>query len=156
MSKSGVGRREFMKAAGVSAAALGTGGSLGAQTEQHKKRTDPPLAPASKFPKLAIITNYSPQKLAFATETGYEGVVVKMGKEFNPYLSDSQIDQILATSRDTGCRIISVEGFYDLQGKGINHIDPDPTTRRSMNEKFIHIFTTIIKLWELLCLNQYL
>lgn len=139
MSKSMVGRRDFIKAAGVSAAALGTGGSLGAQTEQgNKKNVDPPLAPATKFPKLAIITNYSPQKLAFATQTGYEGVVVKMGKEFNPYLSDSQIDQILATSRETGCRIISVEGFFDLQGKGINHIDPDPAVRNSMNEKFIH------------------
>lgn len=138
MNESRVGRRQFMKAAGVSAAALGAGGSLSAQTEEGGKRADPALAPATQFPKLAIITNYSPQKLAFATETGYEGVVVKTGKEFNPHLSDSQIEQILATSRETGCRIISVEGFYDLEGKGINHIDPDPAVRRSMNETFIH------------------
>ena len=130
MSKSRVGRREFMKAAGVSAAAMGAGGNLGAQTE-GKKHSDVPLAPATKFPKLAIITNYSRQKLAFATRTGYEGVVVKVGKNFNPYLSDTQIDQIIATSRETGCRIISVECFFDVQGKGINHIAPDPAERRS-------------------------
>jgi sugar phosphate isomerase/epimerase len=136
MSKSRVGRREFMKAAGVSAAAMGAGGNLGAQTE-GKKDADIPLAPATKFPKLAIITNYSRQKLAFATQTGYEGVVVKVGKDFNPYLSDTQIDKIIATSRETGCRIISVEGFYDSHGKGLNHIDPDPAARREMNAKFI-------------------
>jgi sugar phosphate isomerase/epimerase len=137
MSKSRVGRREFMKAAGVSAATLGTAGSLGAQTG-GEKRPDVPLAPATKFPKLAIITNYSREKLDFATRTGYEGVVVKVGKDFNPYLSDTQIDQIIATSRETGCRIISVECFSDLQGKGINHIAPDPAERRSSNDKFAH------------------
>ncbi len=126
-----------MKAAGMSAAALGAAGSLGAETES-RRQSDVPLAPETKYPKLAIITHYSRQKLAFATETGYEGVVVKIGKNFNPYLSDSEIDKILATSRDTGCRIISVECFSDLQGKGINHIAPDPAERRSMNEKFIH------------------
>ncbi|HZT70206.1 MAG TPA: sugar phosphate isomerase/epimerase [Terriglobia bacterium] len=138
MKKSRVGRREFMMAAGASAAALGTNSSLGAQQEKGRKRQDPPLAPETKYPKLAIITNYSRQKLAFATQVGYEGVVVKTGKDFNPYLSDSQIDQILATSRETGCRIISVECFYDGEGKGINHIAPDPAERRSMNERFIH------------------
>ena len=136
MNKSRVGRREFMKAAGVSAAAIGAGGNLGAQTE-GKKHPDVPLAPATKYPKLAIICHYSRQKLAFATQAGYEGVVVKVGKNFNSDLSDTQIDQIIATSRETGCRIISVEGFTDLQGKGINHIDPDPATRREMNEQFI-------------------
>ena len=137
MNKSRVGRRDFIKAAGVSAAALGTGGNLGAQTES-KKHPDVPLASATKFPKLAIITNYSPQKLAFATQTGYEGVVVKVGKDFNPYLSDTQIDQILATSRETGCRIISVECFSGLHGKGINHIAADPAERRSSNDMFAH------------------
>ncbi len=126
-----------MKAAGMSAAALGTAESLGAETES-RRQSDVPLAPATRYPKLAIITNYSRQKLAFATETGYEGVVVKIGKDFNPYLSDTQIDKILATSRETGCRIISVECFSDLRGKGINHIAPDPAERSSMNEKFIH------------------
>jgi len=137
MTNSKVGRREFMKAAGVSAAALGTAGSLGAETE-GKKHPDIPLAPATKYPKLAIITEYSPQKLAFATQAGYEGVVVKTGKDFNPDLSDSQIDRILATSRETGCRIISVEGFFDpAQNEGINHIAPDPAERRKFNELFI-------------------
>ncbi|MCL5005385.1 MAG: sugar phosphate isomerase/epimerase [Acidobacteria bacterium] len=137
MKQSKVGRREFMKTAGVSAATLGTAGSLGAEAGDEKRR-DVGFAPETKFPKLALITNYSPQKLAFATETGYEGVVVKVGKDFNPYLSDRQIDKILATSRDTGCRIISVECFSDLEGKGINHIAPDPAVRRSSNEFFIH------------------
>ena len=138
MKQSKVGRRDFMKAAGVSAAALGAGGSLGAAEGDDQKPKDIPLAPETKFPKLALITDYSPQKLAFATETGYEGVVVKTGKDFNPYLSESQIDKILATSRETGCRIISVECFNDLKGNWINHIDPDPAARRAMNEKFIH------------------
>jgi sugar phosphate isomerase/epimerase len=137
MKPSKVGRREFIKTAGVSAAALGTAGGLGAEPAEEERR-DVPLAPETKFPKLAFITEYSPQKLAFATQTGYEGVVVKVGKDFNPYLSDSQIDKILATSRETGCRIISVECFSDLQDKGINHIDPDPAERRASNEKFIH------------------
>src|SRR5574338_1456903 len=100
-----VGRRDFIRAAGASAAALGAAGSLGAQTEESK-HADVPLAPATKFPKLAIITNFSRQKLAFATETGYEGVVVKTGKEFNTYLSDSKIAQILSSARETGSRII--------------------------------------------------
>jgi sugar phosphate isomerase/epimerase len=136
MKKPSVGRREFIKAAGVSAAALGTAGSLGAEEKENRKHRDVPLAPETKFPKLALITEYSPQKLAFATKTGYEGAVVKTGKDFNPFLSDGAIDKILATSRETGCRIISVECFFDLDGKGINHIDPDPVARRAINEKF--------------------
>ncbi|HVA00368.1 MAG TPA: twin-arginine translocation signal domain-containing protein, partial [Terriglobia bacterium] len=84
MKKPSVGRREFMKAAGISAAALGAAGSLGAAEAGDKNHRDVPLAPETKYPKLALITDYSPQKLAFATETGYEGVVVKTGKDFNP------------------------------------------------------------------------
>jgi len=136
MKQSKAGRRDFIKAAGATVAALGAAGSLEAG---EKRATKPPvpLAPETKFPKLALITEYSPQKLAFATKAGYEGVVVKVGKDFNPYVSDSQIDKILAASRDTGCRIISVECFY-LHGKGINHIAPDPAERREANEMFIH------------------
>ncbi|MEJ2010440.1 MAG: hypothetical protein P8Z30_20190 [Acidobacteriota bacterium] len=66
MRKPSVGRREFMKAAGVSAAALKTTGGLGAETNV-KKHSDVPLAPATQFPKLAFITDYPPQKLAFGT-----------------------------------------------------------------------------------------
>lgn len=135
MKNAGVNRRKFIQAAGISAAALGAPAGLAAE---GKERRDVPLAPETKYPKLAIITEYSPQKLAFATQAGYEGAVVKTGKEFNPYLSDRQIEQILATSRDTGCRIISVECFFDAEGKGINHIDPDPAARRANNERFIH------------------
>src|SRR5207244_6965954 len=79
------------------------------------------LAPETKYPKLAIITPYSPQKLAFATATGYEGVVVPLDNFFDPdKLSDTQIDQIMATSRDTGARIISIECMW-----GLNHIEYD-------------------------------
>ncbi|MGC1296358.1 MAG: hypothetical protein WA869_15095 [Alloacidobacterium sp.] len=58
------------------------------------------------YPKLSIITLYSPQKLAFAAQAGYEGVVVTPGPDFHPGLSDSAIDHILATARDVGIRIV--------------------------------------------------
>ncbi len=136
MKESKAGRREFIKAAGATVAALGASGGLDAK-EQASPRDPVPLAPPTKYPKLALIMHYSPQKLAFATQAGYEGVVIKVGKGFNPYVSDSQIDRILAASRETGCRIISVECFF-LQGKTINHIAPDPAQRRWSNETFIH------------------
>ena len=87
-------RREFLKAAGVSAAAMG---------RPHVSNAAQSSAPASvpddtKYPKLAIKTRYSPQRLAFAASAGYEGVIVDVNDSFDPdKLSDNQIDQILAT-----------------------------------------------------------
>jgi len=87
--------------------------------------------PDTPYPKLFIITPNSPQKLAFAAKTGYEGVVVRPGPDFNPNLSDSAIDRILATARDSGIRIVSIEYF------GPNHPRPDTGKRAAAQAEFI-------------------
>jgi sugar phosphate isomerase/epimerase len=136
MKRPTVGRRNFIKAAGVSAAALGAtrgfamppGESAGALAET---RAESPAE--SKFPQLAIITRYSPAKLRFAAETGYEGVVIASDDSFDPdKLTDSQIDQILAAARDAGIRIISIECMW-----GYNHIARDPAERKEARAKFV-------------------
>jgi sugar phosphate isomerase/epimerase len=138
-SKHPVGRRDFLKIGGASAAALGASGKLTATGEASSAASAPAetasagLAPETKYPKLAIITPYSPQKLAFATAAGYEGVVVPLDDFFDPdKLSDTQIDQILTTSRETGARIISIECMW-----GLNHIDPDRGKREKIHARFI-------------------
>lgn len=137
MPKIRVRRRDFLKIGGASAAALGTPGSLAAKREGGSPPADfglnPEFAPETKFPKLAMITTYSPQKLAFATATGYEGVVIPLDDFFEPdKLTDAQIDQILATSHQTGARIISIECMW-----GLNHIDPNPVGRGRVHARFI-------------------
>ena len=124
-------RRDFLKAGGTSAAVLGVAGAAvpiqAAQAPQAQAGT-----PADTlYPKLSIITPYSPQKLAFAAQAGYEGVVITPGPDFNPNLSDSAIDQILATARNAGIRIVSIEYF------GPNHTDPDAGKRAAANADFI-------------------
>jgi sugar phosphate isomerase/epimerase len=138
-SKREVGRRDFLKIGGASAAALGASGSLPASEAESAASSSSPeptsagFAPDTKYPKLAIITPYSPQKLAFATAAGYEGVVVPLDDFFDPdKLSDTQIDQILATSRHTGARIISIECMW-----GLNHIEPDRAKREQIHARFI-------------------
>ena len=134
-------RRDFLR--GASAAALGSGGlaatggvGLAAASPGKSAASSPAeagLAPDTPYPKLAILTRYSRQKLAFATATGYEGVVVALDEFFDPdKLSDSQIDEILATSRETGARIISIECMW-----GVNHIDPGPAARANAQARFI-------------------
>jgi sugar phosphate isomerase/epimerase len=91
----------------------------------------PGIPPDTSYPKLSIITPYSPQKLAFAGQAGYEGVVITPGPDFNPKLSDSAIDQILATARNAGIRIVSIEYF------GPNHTDPDAGKRAAAQADFI-------------------
>ncbi|MGD0222125.1 MAG: sugar phosphate isomerase/epimerase [Terriglobia bacterium] len=122
-------RRNFLKAGGVSA--LGT---------QIAFTGSPALAQAPEssnprhekgFPQLAIITEYSPQKLAFAGSNDYQGVVMQVGRSFNPKLSDSEIDQILAAARDANVRIISFECMAP------NHIAGDPAKRREAIAEFI-------------------
>ena len=135
MSKAKIARRDFIKVAGASAAALGAGGIRlgGAQgtPEQGTKRE------GKQFPKLALITLFSRPKLAFAAQTGYEGVVVKINRDLDPDFSDSQIDQVLAISRETQCPIISIECMGDARGKDLNHIALDPGERRERQEYFI-------------------
>ncbi|HEY1580657.1 MAG TPA: sugar phosphate isomerase/epimerase family protein [Terracidiphilus sp.] len=128
-------RRDFLKVGGTSAAALGLGGaeaaaSEGAATVQESagKMAVPAETP---YPKLSIITPYSPEKLAFAAQAGYEGVVVTPSKDFNPELSDSAIEKILATARNAGIRIVSIEYF------GPNHTDRDAGKRASANAEFV-------------------
>ncbi len=130
-------RRDFLR--GASAAALGSTSMAAAGSEAlgsglpAAAETFTGLAPDTPYPKLAIISEYSREKLAFATSAGYEGVVVPLDDYFDPdKLSDTQIDEILATSRETGARIISIECMW-----GINHINPDPAARAKTNDRFI-------------------
>ena len=125
-------RRDFLKVGGTSAAALGVVGAAAVPADAAQAPAAPASAPAdTPYPKLSIITPYSPEKLAFAAKAGYEGVVVTPGPDFNPNLSDSAIDQILATARNAGIRIVSIEYF------GPNHTDPDAGKRAAGNAEFI-------------------
>jgi len=163
MNKSVVGRRNFLMAAGASAAALGTAGPLAAranpvpaasaiptplstprmsaESSETPGRQGGPggdatgelLPPDTKYPKLAMITRYSQQRLAFAAAAGYEGVVIPLDDFFDPdKLSDSQVDQILAEARHAGVRILSIECMW-----GMNHIAPDAAERRKARARFI-------------------
>ena len=124
-----VDRRHFLKAGGVSA--LGTQMALagGAALAQESAPSTPPHEKG--FPQLAIITQYSQQKLAFAASTEYQGVVIVVDRSFDPKLSDSQIDQIVTTAREANIRIISIECM------GPNHIASDPAKRREAIADFI-------------------
>lgn len=132
MTKPMVKRRDFLMAAGVSATALGASRSMNAQ--ETGSSASPEALPAdTKFPKLALITRYSPQKLEFAASAGYEGVVIPLDDFFDPdKLSDSQIDQILNTARQAGVRILSIE----CMGK-MNHLARDPAQRRNVHARFV-------------------
>jgi sugar phosphate isomerase/epimerase len=124
-------RRDFLKVGGTSAAALGVVGTAVVPAEAAQASQAPSTPPDTPYPKLSIITPYSPQKLAFAAQAGYEGVVVTPGPDFNPTLSDSAIDQILATARNAGIRIVSIEYFAP------NHTDPDAGKRAAAQADFI-------------------
>ncbi len=125
-------RRDFLKVGGTSAAALGVAGTaVGPIEAAQAPAAQAGTPPDTPYPKLSIITPYSPQKLAFAAQAGYEGVVVTPGPDFNPNLSDSAIDQVLATARDAGIRIVSIEYF------GPNHTDPDAGKRATAQADFI-------------------
>jgi sugar phosphate isomerase/epimerase len=125
-------RRDFLKVGGTSAAALGVAGTAAVPIQAAQApaaQADTP--PDTPYPKLSIITPYSPQKLAFAAQAGYEGVVVTPGEDFNPNLSDSAIEQILATARNAGIRVVSIEYFQP------NHTDPDAGKRAAAQADFI-------------------
>jgi len=122
-------RRYFLKAGGVSA--LGTQMAL-AGSPAPAQESAPSTRPHEKgFPQLAIITRYSPQKLAFAASTEYQGVVITVDRNFNPKLSDSQIDQILTSARQANLPIITIECMNP------NHIASDPAKRREAIADFI-------------------
>jgi sugar phosphate isomerase/epimerase len=125
-------RRDFLKVGGTSTAALGVAATASLPIEAVRApAAQAGTPPDTPYPKLSIITPYSPQKLAFAAQAGYEGVVVTPGPDFNPNLSDSAIDQILATARNAGIRIVSIEYFAP------NHTDPDAGKRTAAQAEFI-------------------
>lgn len=115
-------RRFFLKAGGVSV--LGTQMAL-AEGGAPPQESDASMPSHEKgFPQLAILTQYSPEKLAFAASNHYQGVFIKVDQSFNYRMSDSQIDQALAAARQSNIRIISLECMDP------NHIDRDPGKRR--------------------------
>jgi len=125
-------RRDFLKVGGTSAAALGMTGAKAVTAQTAHEHAGQTAMPAdTPYPKLSIITPYSPEKLAFAAQAGYEGVVVTPGPDFNPNISDSAIDRILAVARDAGIRIVSIEYF------GPNHTDRDASRRAAANAEFV-------------------
>src|SRR5580698_466739 len=125
-------RRDFLKVGGTSAAALGVGGTAAVPIQAAQApAAQPGTPPDTPYPRLSIITPYSPEKLAFAAQAGYEGVVVTPGPDFNPNLSDSAIDQILVTARNAGIRIVSIEYFAP------NHTDSDAGKRSAANAEFV-------------------
>lgn len=88
---------------------------------------------APEFPKLSMLTRYSPERFAFAASTGYEGIEIALDETFDPdRLTDSQIDRAAGAARDAGIRIVGVESMF-----GVNHIDRDPAKRRAANAKFV-------------------
>lgn len=132
-------RRDFLKLSGASAAALGAAAPLAAAATPLAPIAEPAApAPAAMpgptpYPKLSIITRYSPAKLEFAARAGYEGVVIASDDYFDPdKLSDSQIDAMLAAAQQAAIRIISIECMW-----GYNHIDADPGRRAAAQAKFI-------------------
>jgi sugar phosphate isomerase/epimerase len=122
-------RRNFLKVGGASA--LGT--QLALSGNPAPGQDSPPSShwPEKGFPQLSILTEYSPQKLAFAASADYQGVYLRVGRSFNPKMSDSQIDQILAAAREANIRIISLECMDP------NHIVADPAKRRDAIAEFI-------------------
>ncbi len=132
VAKPRIKRRDFLKAAGTSAAALTSARGLeaGAGPLPGDSSSTPP---DTQFPKLAMVVRYSPPKLAFAASAGYEGVVLPLDDFFDPdKLSDRQIDQILDSARQAGVRIISIECMWAL-----NHITRDAVERRNARARFI-------------------
>lgn len=133
MPDSKLDRRGFLIAGGASAlgapilgaaeaAVSSAAQNAPAQSQQNEK----------KFPQLAMIVPYSPQNMAFAASANYQGVVVPLASDFNPKISDSAIDKIVQTARDTNVRIISIECM-----NGFNHSDPDAGKRRDAQQNFI-------------------
>src|SRR5258706_16260371 len=102
MDNSHLERRNFLKLGGITASA----GTLlfNAQDRADSSRK---VSPPTKFPKLAIITEYSLQKLQFAASAGYEGVVLKVEDSFDPdKLSDRQVEQVTTDVSQAGVTLL--------------------------------------------------
>jgi sugar phosphate isomerase/epimerase len=110
---------------------VGKAGAFDSAQNSAAASVAPALPQDTKYPKLAIKTRYSPQRLAFAASAGYEGVIVDVNDAFDPdKLSDIQIDQVLAAARDAGVRIISIEAMT-------NHLASDPAEQRQIRAHFV-------------------
>ena len=126
-------RREFLTRSGAAAFLSGAALSLDAQPVTAAPGDISQVTPNTKFPKLAIRTEYSPQKMQFAASAGYEGVIIPVEGAFDPNkLSDSQIDQVIATARQANIQIISLECMW-----GFNHIARDANERRTARAWFV-------------------
>ena len=144
-SDSRLPRRDFLR--GASAAALGSGGlavagggSLasglpgeGAVTRAAEVNSSNGLAPALLIPSSQSLPPTRARSSLLPPRPAMRAWSFSLDKFFDPdKLSDSQIDEILATSRETGARIISIECMW-----GTNHIDPDPAARAKAQARFI-------------------
>lgn len=126
-------RRDFFAMGGAAALLSGAGLALNAEPTRAASSEKSLVVPNVRFPKLAIFTEYSPQKLQFAAAAGYEGVIIPVGGPFDPNkLSDSQVDQVIATARQAGIQIISLECMW-----GFNHIAGDATERKNARAWFV-------------------
>jgi sugar phosphate isomerase/epimerase len=121
-------RRNFLKVGGASA--LGTQLALNGSPALGQEPPSSSPAHEKGFPQLSILTEYSPQKLEFAASADYQGVFLWVGRSFNPSMSDSQIDQVLAAAREANIRIISLECMDP------NHIAADAAKRREAIAEF--------------------
>jgi sugar phosphate isomerase/epimerase len=131
MTDSNWERRNFLKLSGITASVGTFLLNTGDRADSATVRMEP--GPETKFPKLAIITEYSPQKLQFAASAGYEGVVIPVEDSFDPdKFGENQIDKILATARQAGIAILSLECMW-----GFNHIARDPGERQKARARFI-------------------
>ena len=103
-------RRDFLKAGGVSA--LGTQMAF-AGSPALAQESAPSTSPHEKgFPQLAIITHYSPQKLAFAASAEYQGVVITVDRFFNP-------DTVgLANRSDSYCSAAGTSPYHQFRVHG--------------------------------------
>lgn len=129
MSSDKFDRRFFLKAGSVSA--LGTQMALAGGMPAAQESTPGDPAHEKAFPQLGILTSYSPQKLAFAAANHYQGVALRVDRELNPRMSDSQIDQVIAAAHESKIRIVSLECMDP------NHIAADPDKRRQAIATFI-------------------
>ena len=125
-------RRDFLKVGGTSAAALGVAGTaavpIDAAPALAAQAGTPPDTP---YPKLSIITPYSPQKFAFAATESQRRLSSPLDRTSILNLSDSAIDQILASARNAGIRILSIEYFEP------NHTHPDAAKRAAAQADFV-------------------
>ncbi len=129
-------RRDFLKFSGAGALAVPfAAASASAGPVSAGVSPAPAGVPAVPHPRLAmIIVHFTPQKLAFAAENGYQGVLVHIdNRHFNPdTITDRQIAQMRRAARESGCPIISLECMW-----GCNHIDANPARRRRQQARFI-------------------